>query len=245
MSGQASVDVPFPPTVAEQLGGFAAWARTTPFLVLLAAYRILLTCWSGWDRVVLGTTTLGRHAPGAQHVVGQFTTNVYLAVTVSPRDTLREVLGRMHEEMLGAVRHAAPYTEIARAVHPGFDACRPWPFLNLYDAWFQSTAGNESTTARSPRGPRADVQSAPVGCRTAWTTGRRGCPADLQMWAKRGEPGFVLDSTRHGGSTVFCPAFYPEAMVSAVTARLPGLVEDLLADPYQTVGDVSRQRRWE
>jgi hypothetical protein len=244
VAAKAKVAVPLGRGVADHLDRFAARTRTTPFIALLAAYRVLLAGWTEWERVVLGTTTLGRNIPGAEDVVGQLTTNVYLATTVSPADTLRDVLGRVRDEMLGAMRHAAPFTEIARAVYPGFDSARPWPFLNLYDAWYQTTAGNEPTTQSAEEAGGTATGPARPTSRRQWVDGLDACPIDVQMWAKRGEPGFMLDNERHGGTMVYCPTFYPEEMVVEVARRYPAVVAAMLHDPQQRVGDLARRQGW-
>lgn len=147
----------FAPDLPRRVAETAARWRTTPFITLLGAYRALLGAWTGWDRVIIGTTTLGRGPAGTRDVIGQFTTNTYVAITVGPDATLREAVSATHDETVAAMRHATSFNAIARAVNPDFDQQRPWPFMHLYDAWFQS-----DIPARPPRFPGLDVEPAPA-----------------------------------------------------------------------------------
>ncbi|GAA0572204.1 hypothetical protein GCM10010172_65920 [Paractinoplanes ferrugineus] len=240
LSERASVPVSFSRAATDGLAKLAARKRTTRFILLLACYKLWLAGWTGWERVVVGTTTHGRRLPGSEQVVGQFTTNLYLATEISPQDTLAEVARRVHQEMTGAMRHAASFTEIARAVNPDFDAVRPWPFLNLYDAWFQATAANgEMAGAASPENDGTS-RAAPRGSRAAWAGHLSACPGEMRKWAKRGEPGFILDQTELTGNFVYCPAFYPAELVSEAAHGFSATIDAFLADPGQRVEDLPR-----
>jgi hypothetical protein len=232
---QSNIDVDFPRDIGARLPAFAAEHQTTPFIVLLAAYRILLGRWTGWDRVVIGTAMLGRDVRGTHRMVGPFVENIYVATTSSGESALADVLRTVHEEVLTCIEHAASFTEIARAVNPDFDRQRPWPFLNLYDAWFQATAA-----ANNDGGEGAGVRPAAIGrpSRAEWADREPGCPASLLLHAKRGEPGFILDDVRTGGSVVFNPSFYPEEMVRSVVRDYPAVIMALLDNPHQRVSEV-------
>jgi len=115
----------FAPQLPGRLARAAAQWRTSPFIALLGAYRALLGACTGWDRVVIGTTLMGRTPARTRDVVGQFTTNTYVAVTLPPDATMQEAVSATHTEMLAAMRHAASFHTIARAVNREFDRHRP------------------------------------------------------------------------------------------------------------------------
>lgn len=157
VTAEASLALPIEADLVGKLHAFARRQRITPFVLFLAAYRILLGVRTGWPRVIIGTATAGRDAAGAEHLIGQFTHNIYLATTIGPDATLVEALGTVRASMYEAMRHTASFYEIARAVNPEFDMMRPWPFLFLYHSWFQSAA------PRPPCGhPNSCRNTAPV-----------------------------------------------------------------------------------
>jgi hypothetical protein len=228
VGASASIGAPIGAQLVDRLHGFARRQRVTPFLLFLAAYRILLGVRTGWPRVVIGTATAGRDAPGAEDLVGQFTQNIYISSVIAPTVSLIEAIGIVRSAMYEAMRHTASFSEIARAVNPEFDDVRPWPFLLLYHSWFQSAA------------PEAEP-SPPPGLHEH--RGRMPLPGDRaaatpRLWAKRGEPGLVVRHDRRGALMNYNPTLYPrEAMVSTLRGYTAVLTA-LLADPHQRVGDL-------
>jgi hypothetical protein len=228
VTAEATLGLPIDADVVGRLHAFARARRVTPFLLYLAAYRILLGARTGRPRLVLGTATAGRDAPGAEDLVGQFTHNVYIETTMPPSTTLAEGVAQVRAAMYEAIRHTASFTEIARAVNPGFDAMRPWPFLLLYHSWFQSAA------------PTADP---PPDRREHRSRARRppGLVLDehaRRLWAKRGEPGLVVRHDRLGAAMNYNPTFYPRATMLDTLQGYTTVLGALLADPHQRLGDL-------
>lgn len=236
VTAEASLGLPIAADLVSRLHAFARRQHVTPFLLFLAAYRILLGARTGWPRLVMGTATAGRDAAGAEDLVGQFTHNVYIESTIGPGATLTEAIGAVRASFYQAIRHTASFYEIARAVNPDFDTMRPWPFLLLYHSWFQSAA-----PAADPRPPdrlheHRSRTRRPGGA--GEVTDLSQDPAALRLWAKRGEPGLVVRHDRRGAAMNYNPTLYSrEAMVETLhgyTTVLTGL----LADPDQRVRDL-------
>ncbi len=228
VTAEATLGLPIQPELIGRLHAFARAQRITPFLLYLAAYRILLGARTGRPRLVLGTATAGRDESGAEDLVGQFTHNVYVATTLGPDTTLLDGVGRVRSAMYEAVRHTASFTEIARAVNPDFDAVRPWPFLLLYHSWFQSAAPTDDpppdrrehrSRARRPAGPPLDEHA-------------------TRLWARRGEPGLVVRHDRRGASMHYNPSIYPRATMLETLEGYTAVLGALLADPDQRLGDL-------
>lgn len=228
VTAEATLGLPIEPGLIGRLHAFARAQRITPFLLYLAAYRILLGARTGRSRLVLGTATAGRDEPGAEDLVGQFTHNVYVATTMGPDTTLLDGIGQVRAAMYEAVRHTASFTEIARAVNPDFDAMRPWPFLLLYHSWFQSAAPTDDpppdrrehrSRARKPAGLVLDERA-------------------TRLWAKRGEPGLVVRHDRRGASMNYNPTIYPRDAMLETLEGYTAVLNALLADPGRRIGDL-------
>jgi len=228
VTAEATLGLPIEPGLIGRLHTFARAQRITPFLLYLAAYRILLGARTGRPRLILGTATAGRDEPGAEDLVGQFTHNVYVATTMGPDTTLREGIGQVRSAMYEAVRHTASFTEIARAVNPDFDAVRPWPFLLLYHSWFQSAA-----PTNDPPPDRREQRS-----RTRKPAGLVLDERATGLWAKRGEPGLVVRHDRRGASMHYNPTFYPRAAMLETLEGYAAVLGALLADPDQRIADL-------
>jgi hypothetical protein len=220
-----------------------AWrARTTPFLALFAAYHALLCHLTGRERLVAGTTTLGRGAGRWRRVVGQFTNNVYLEIpagAASGTSCFLDAVRATHATMTEAVAHTSSFGRIARAVHPSFDRDRPWSFLRLFDYWFQSAA---------PAAP--DLSDPELSVRPAAPEGRGALDAEapllrarevgcsLPVWARRGVPVVIVDDDRAGGVLVYNRDVYDTGMVAGLAEAYRWLVTAVVAEPERALRDV-------
>jgi amino acid adenylation domain-containing protein len=77
----------------------------TRFIVLLAAFQLLLSRWSGQDDVVIGSPVAGRGRPETEGMVGLFVNTLALRTNLSGDPAFREVIGRARETVLGAFAH--------------------------------------------------------------------------------------------------------------------------------------------
>ena len=231
VTAEASLAVPIAGEMAARLRTFARRHRLTPFLLFLAAYRILLGARTGWSRVVIATASTGREAMalGADDLIGQFAQNSYLAATIGPQATLAEAIDIVRVSTYEAMRHAASFHEIARAANPDFDSVRPWPFLSLYDAWFH---GGAHAVPRSPEllsGRRSRNRPPPVAP-----------DADmLRLWAKRGAPTLTVDTNGRGAVMSYNPTMYSRELVMDALRGYVAVLEALLADPDQRIHDLT------
>jgi Condensation domain len=238
---EAAVPVRFPPETAQRLRRLAWRLRTTPYAVLMAAYHVLVALRTGTDRVVIGTTTLGRTSHRARQVVGQFTNDLYVSVRISARASLGGTVTQVHRRLAAAEEHAMPYRSLAAAVNPDFAGRRPWPDNHLFHSYLQAVqpAPRELTfvdlCVRNP-GPGRRPEPSPAAVLPA-----RDVPADrLGVWAKRGAPIMLIDDDRGGGSLVYNPAFYDQGMVRQLAVQYQAVVAALAGDPDRRVGTLER-----
>jgi amino acid adenylation domain-containing protein len=101
----------------------------TPFMVLLAAFSVLLARYGGQDEIVVGTPSSGRPQPELESVFGYLANTLVLRTDLAGDPTFTELLARVRETVLGAYAHQevqfdrlveelAPARELAR--HPLF-----------------------------------------------------------------------------------------------------------------------------
>jgi non-ribosomal peptide synthetase component F len=76
--------------------------RATPFMVLLAAFNVLLYRWTGQSDLVVGTDVANRTQPQTEELIGFFLNHLVIRTDLSGDPSFRALLGRVREECLGA-----------------------------------------------------------------------------------------------------------------------------------------------
>ncbi|QKV74666.1 non-ribosomal peptide synthetase [Amycolatopsis sp. Hca4] len=113
--GGASVPVRIEPAVAAALGAHARAAEATPFMVLLAAFSVVLQRWSGQPDLVVGTPVAGRSRPELERLVGFFVNTLALRVDLTGAGSFRELVARVRTVCLAAFRHQdVPFEQVVR-----------------------------------------------------------------------------------------------------------------------------------
>jgi non-ribosomal peptide synthetase component F len=105
--GSAGGEVHFdlPPELAGALSRLARAERSTVFMVLLAAYQVLLARHAGQDDIVVGSPTAGRDRPELEPMVGLFASTLVLRGDLSGDPPFSELLRRTRRAVLEAMAH--------------------------------------------------------------------------------------------------------------------------------------------
>jgi amino acid adenylation domain-containing protein len=121
------------PALALRLRALARERGATPFMVLLAAFSVLLARYAGEDDVVVGTPVAGRTRPELEGMVGFFVNTVVLRVDGSGDPAFGELLGRVREAALGAWEHQElPFDRLVEALGAPRDSARNPVFQVLF-----------------------------------------------------------------------------------------------------------------
>ncbi len=144
-----------PAGVAGGLRGLARAHDATLFMVLAAAWQVLLCRWSGQDDIAVGTVVAGRDRVELERVVGFFVNTVVLRSAVDGRRGFAEFLGRVREAVLGAFAHQdVPFDRVVDAVQPRRDTSRT--------PLFQTMIGLQNAPAGTLALPGLDVRPFPL-----------------------------------------------------------------------------------
>jgi hypothetical protein len=113
------VHLTVPPAVVEGLRHAGRQADATLFMVVLAAFNVLLCKFSGCEDVVVGSPVAGRTRHDVQNVIGLFMNTLVLRTDVSGDPTFRELLARVRELVLGAYDHQdVPFEQLVADIQP-------------------------------------------------------------------------------------------------------------------------------
>lgn len=93
--------------------------NATVFMVLLAAFQVLLARLTGTDDIVTGIPTADRDRPGTQSVIGCFINVIPLRTRIDRDTTFRNLLGAVRSTALAGVAHQRfPFAQMVQRLHP-------------------------------------------------------------------------------------------------------------------------------
>jgi amino acid adenylation domain-containing protein/FkbH-like protein/FkbM family methyltransferase len=93
--------------LATALQGLASEHGATPFIALMAAFKVLLFRYTGQTDVTVGTPITGRHHPDLEEQVGFYVNTLALRTQLSPRESFASLLARVLADSAAAFRHQA------------------------------------------------------------------------------------------------------------------------------------------
>jgi amino acid adenylation domain-containing protein len=112
----------------EVSGGLKALSRSegaTLFMTLLAAFKVLLSRYSGQTDIVVGTPIAGRNRVELEPLIGFFVNTLVLRTQVSPAAKFSQLLKLVREVCLGAYAHQeAPFEKLVEELQPERDMSR-------------------------------------------------------------------------------------------------------------------------
>jgi amino acid adenylation domain-containing protein len=211
----AAVAVDLPAATADQLLAVGRDAGTTPFVVFLTLWSVLVARTSGqWDFGV-GTPHSGRYRPELHDLVGLFIDTVVVRSRLSPDQSFAEAVAVVESTCRDAfAHHAAPFDAVVDAVASPRDPSR----TPLYQTYF-TVAGGELL---GPQRTDEDIEL----LRQAWTVARTDL--SLTMWP--------YPDGRYVGAIEYASALFDEAMATGMAGRLRALAEWFAADPGLAIG---------
>ncbi|MDI5978875.1 non-ribosomal peptide synthetase [Amycolatopsis magusensis] len=112
--------------LSDSVRELARAADATPFMVLLAAWQLLLGELSGQRDVAVGANVADRARPGTPGLIGNFTNMLALRTDLDGDPTFRELLDRARRTCLAAFGHqTVPFEWLIRELQPERDPSRP------------------------------------------------------------------------------------------------------------------------
>jgi amino acid adenylation domain-containing protein len=88
--------------IHQALRGFATARKTTTFVVLMAALKILLFRYTSQSDVIVGSATAGRSRKELEGIMGLFINNLVLRTDLSGQPTGEDVISRVRDTVLNA-----------------------------------------------------------------------------------------------------------------------------------------------
>ncbi len=115
----------WPAELAEQVRAFSREQQVTPFMTLLAAFKVLLQRYTGSPDIVVGSPTANRNHPGLEGIVGFFVNNLVLRTNLGGDPSFVEIVQRVREVTLSAYQHQdVPFEKLVEVLQVERDPSR-------------------------------------------------------------------------------------------------------------------------
>ena len=210
----------FDDAVTEGMRRLAAEENLTPYMVMLAAYAVLLHRYTGSEDIAIGSSVMNREHAEVQRLVGNFGNTLVLRTDLSPADgagpvTFRQVLRRVGRTVEEAFAHQAlPYDVLVRELRPARTQGRS-PFFDTMLLFLAQEIGE------------LDLP----GVTSTWTHIHNGTTHfDLSLEAFVRPQGMTVEAT-------FRRELFDDARMDALLAHLERLLGDATRDPDRAIGD--------
>jgi amino acid adenylation domain-containing protein len=100
--------------ITRELSAASSRAGTTRFVMLMAAFKVLMSWYDRHTDICVGTTVAGRPLPQLESMIGLFANQVVIRTDLSGDPSVRELAIRVHHEVMAAMEHQAmPYALLA------------------------------------------------------------------------------------------------------------------------------------
>jgi amino acid adenylation domain-containing protein len=108
-----------PKPLSEAVMATARREGVTLFMLLLAAFDVLLSRYTGQEEIVVGTPVAGRGRAETENLIGFFVNTLALRANLSGDPTFRELLARVREVALGTNAHQDfPFEKLVEELQP-------------------------------------------------------------------------------------------------------------------------------
>jgi amino acid adenylation domain-containing protein len=204
------------PTLTEALQTWSQQEGVTLFMVLLAAWNILLFRYSGSEDILVGSPVANRITPELEKLVGFFVNTLVMRTDLSGNPTVHQLLQRVRETALGAFAHQdLSFEQLVEELHLERDMSRT-VLIQTVLAW-------QNTPHHSLKCGGLILEPLEIETETA--------KFDLLL---------SLEDTAQGiqGVLEYNTDIFEEATIARMAGHYQKLLEEMLAQPEQRITDL-------
>ncbi len=130
----ASVIAPIPDRVAEGIRRLCREQSASPFMVMLAAFDVLLHRYTGAEDIVVGVPIANRNWLQSEALIASFVNALVLRADLSGDPSFRQLVDRVRQTALDAVAHQdVPFERLVEELRPPRDLSRSPLFQILFN----------------------------------------------------------------------------------------------------------------
>lgn len=169
-----------PKDTTDLLRTFARHHGVTPYVVLMSAFKVVLSRWSGTKDVIVGTPSLGRERAEFAHLVGLMINPFPVRTRMGPSTTFAQLVQMVRDAVLDGLDHASlPFLRLVQLLQPPRDPSRT-PVFDVMFAFEQAPGSLASLPELVLGVPGAGSKWGDVAVKSFPTT-HRTAPFDMNL----------------------------------------------------------------
>lgn len=197
---------------------FSQMEGVTPFICLLAVFKVLLSHYSGQSDICVGTPVAGRLHAEVEPLVGFFVNTLALRSNLSGNLGFRQLLHRLRSTVLDAFTHQQlPFEQVVEAIGEDRDLSRP--------PLFQVAFALQNT----PEVPYLHMEKVQLVAEPFEITTSK---FDITLTATLAGPGLEL-------SMNYCTGLFKEVTITRMLGHFRQVLSAALAQPDQPIEELS------
>lgn len=209
--------------MAESLRKLARDQGATLYVVLIAAFQVLLHRYSGQEDILVGSPTAGRSRSEFENLVGFFVNPVVLRANLAGDPTFAEYLGRVRQVVIDALKHADyPFPLLVQRLQPHRDLSRSPVFQVDFNLLKLSQLNFANTVDGREDGGRFSLGELTV--------------EPFAMAQQEGQFDVALNLTDTGRTLLGSLRYRTDLFEAGTIARMVGHLQTLLAGVVQDPG---------
>ena len=207
-----------PPALAAALQTLCRAEKCTPFVMLLAAWQVLLARYSGQDDFAIGVPNAGRQHEEVHGLLGFFVTTQVFRARLAPRQSLREIWRQVRADALAALDNAdLPFELLLASRKDRRDPARSPLFQAMFSA--QMLDGGTALDLEGLRAEAVEFEEA-------------GAKFDLSL-------DFYLEPRRVHGRLEYNTDLFDEVTALRLSGYYRRVLEAFVADPERALGELA------
>ena len=217
--------------LAGRLKALAKAEGATLYMVLVAAFELMLYYHSGQEDILVASPMAGRSRAEFEGMVGFFANPVVLRANLSGNPTFRAFLGQVRQTVLAALEHQDyPTLRLMQQLRPPRDLSRPplCQAMFVLDKPHRVTEQAVPAFARGETGLWMDLggivmETIPLD--------RRAATLDLVL--------LIIEASGSLSASIrFNTDLFDEASIARMAGHFQALLESVIRDPAATIGDL-------
>jgi amino acid adenylation domain-containing protein len=229
---QHDFDLPVQDVV--RLRQIAISGNTTPFMVFLAAFQVLLFRYTGQNDIVVGSPISGRTRVETEALIGFFVNTLVLRTSVSGNLTFRDLLKRTKETVLSAsANQDLPFERIVEELQPERDLGQT-PLFQIMFAFESQTGPQWPVPSLRIRQEKMDVGMAKFDLTLSITETADGISGGFEYAADLFDREAILALESHYRTLLHWIAENPDQVVAELPMLLPEEQEKIVNEWNRT-----------